>query len=796
MVTTNSCETVAISLGFLNLLSKKVEIVRRFILGLFAAVFCQYGFTQVLNRSGEDSTIFISHDVFLPNYIYSTGSEPWDLDAADLDGDGDMDVALVARMQDAVFLHLNDGKGEFQTNRSFKTLDKPRGIVIADFDLDGDKDIAVLSSLNNRVVIHYQTGKLYFQMTEPVQLKGFATDLAKMDLNGDGHDDLIVTCNNADQLALLIWNQASRNFAPPQYIATIPKPRSLYVHDMNQDGKEDILVGGDQYQIAIHYNESRVFTEMRRLSAPDAVWSLCAADFDKDGDADLAIATYHQGSICIYYNKGVQFDGPHCIRSGDYNFAIRAADLDKDGDIDLVTASSRDGAINVHLNDGKGKFSEKQTFKSGNYNTAMVVTDVDKDLDLDILTVSANDHNLNVHRNIPVNLPEVKKVKLHGYVKDSLRNIPLKGVVELYIRTQSEWISFAAKMSNQQGYYEFEVPYGHQYQLQARVPEYPTKKVELTVPKESEASQREKSIRKDILLIRIDSAFVMGVVKDKKTGEIIPGAIIEFQTVRFESLKKTQSDTKGEFKETLPLGENHLLIVTAPGYQKQIEHFSLREQHYTKGLNLTVYLDKEPPKKQCVEGFVFNANTKAKIPNASIEFSNTDNRPVEIVKTNSQGYYKICLPPGKYYLTGNAKGFVFSEDSVEIENQTVNKDLYLSPIEVDQAYVLRNIYFDYDKATLRPESKVELDRLVKILKENPTMVIEIGGHTDSDGSEEYNLRLSQARAESVMKYLIQAGIEPERLRAKGYGETQPVAPNDTPENKQKNRRTEFKVLKY
>jgi outer membrane protein OmpA-like peptidoglycan-associated protein len=80
------------------------------------------------------------------------------------------------------------------------------------------------------------------------------------------------------------------------------------------------------------------------------------------------------------------------------------------------------------------------------------------------------------------------------------------------------------------------------------------------------------------------------------------------------------------------------------------------------------------------------------------------------------------------------------------------------------------------------------------LQENPTLRVEIAGHTDSDGSELYNLRLSQARAQAVVDYLVSRGISPDRLVARGYGESRPVAPNDTPENKQKNRRTELKIL--
>jgi outer membrane protein OmpA-like peptidoglycan-associated protein len=140
------------------------------------------------------------------------------------------------------------------------------------------------------------------------------------------------------------------------------------------------------------------------------------------------------------------------------------------------------------------------------------------------------------------------------------------------------------------------------------------------------------------------------------------------------------------------------------------------------------------------------------------------------------------------------KGFFPYRDSVIIPESGLKQNFLLTPVQAEKAIVLRNIYFDYDKATLRPESIEELERVLRFLQENTTLRVEISGHTDSDGSELYNLRLSQARAQAVVDYLVSRGISPDRLVARGYGESRPVAPNDTPENKQKNRRTELKIL--
>jgi outer membrane protein OmpA-like peptidoglycan-associated protein len=129
-----------------------------------------------------------------------------------------------------------------------------------------------------------------------------------------------------------------------------------------------------------------------------------------------------------------------------------------------------------------------------------------------------------------------------------------------------------------------------------------------------------------------------------------------------------------------------------------------------------------------------------------------------------------------------------------VDEKPLETSLVFGPLEMKKALdadgeiVLYDILFDYDASTLQQSSDKQLQHVLTLLLENPGLNVEIQGHTDGDGSDECNQKLSQRRAESVLKYLILFGIEPSRLQAKGYGETLSAAPNDTAENKAKNRR--------
>jgi outer membrane protein OmpA-like peptidoglycan-associated protein len=169
------------------------------------------------------------------------------------------------------------------------------------------------------------------------------------------------------------------------------------------------------------------------------------------------------------------------------------------------------------------------------------------------------------------------------------------------------------------------------------------------------------------------------------------------------------------------------------------------------------------------------------------------------LKSSDVGFYQMELPQtGLYRIAAKAEGYLNATDSIDHNDSEMisyTKDIYLKPIEIGTTVRLKNIFFDFDKTSLKSESFVELDKVVEFLTSNPSLEIEIAGHTDSKGTDDYNLNLSQGRAQAVVDYLIGQGIESYRLVARGYGETVPLESNDTDEGRAFNRRVEFTVLK-
>jgi outer membrane protein OmpA-like peptidoglycan-associated protein len=223
----------------------------------------------------------------------------------------------------------------------------------------------------------------------------------------------------------------------------------------------------------------------------------------------------------------------------------------------------------------------------------------------------------------------------------------------------------------------------------------------------------------------------------------------------------------------------------------EIRFIPISKENKDAGPDLTVF-----------KGVISDSETGVPL-GATIEV--TDNEKNEIIATYSSnsetGKYLISLPSGKNYgINVNTEVYLFSSHSFDLTDSTssgyteVKKDIALDKIKVGSKVVLKNIFFDFNKATLRSESIAELNRLVRILDDNATMTIEIGGHTDDKGSDAYNENLSKNRAESVVNYLIKQGVDKSRLTFKGYGESTPIATNETEEGRQENRRVEFEVI--
>jgi outer membrane protein OmpA-like peptidoglycan-associated protein/tetratricopeptide (TPR) repeat protein len=198
-------------------------------------------------------------------------------------------------------------------------------------------------------------------------------------------------------------------------------------------------------------------------------------------------------------------------------------------------------------------------------------------------------------------------------------------------------------------------------------------------------------------------------------------------------------------------------------------------------------------------GKVFDSQTLEGVM-AKLDFIDVDiSQVVATAVANDTGYYRAKLPEGKAYgIEIVATDYLFFLDIVDVSGEDSNEEIYrdfpLDKVEVGATVVLENIFFETNKATLKEESFAQLEQVLKFMNSNPTVRMEISGHTDNTGSLKLNTRLSQARAESVVDYLVEHGIGEGRLDAMGYAFSQPIATNDTAEGRAKNRRVEFKIL--
>lgn len=200
------------------------------------------------------------------------------------------------------------------------------------------------------------------------------------------------------------------------------------------------------------------------------------------------------------------------------------------------------------------------------------------------------------------------------------------------------------------------------------------------------------------------------------------------------------------------------------------------------------------------QGIVYDAKTKKPLGAMVQLYDVTADKLVQQVHSDNElGDYTIVLTEGKQYaLYVSAKNYLLRSLSFDFLNKkelnSLALDVYLDPISSGAAIVLNNLFFPTKKFNLEPQSKTELNKLVQFLNQHKQVKIEISGHTDDVGEEATNLVLSKKRAQSVVEYLSQQGIPLNRLLAAGYGETKPVAKNNSEENRQLNRRIELKIL--
>jgi outer membrane protein OmpA-like peptidoglycan-associated protein len=199
---------------------------------------------------------------------------------------------------------------------------------------------------------------------------------------------------------------------------------------------------------------------------------------------------------------------------------------------------------------------------------------------------------------------------------------------------------------------------------------------------------------------------------------------------------------------------------------------------------------------------VVNKKTK-RVVDAAIKFVDTETGEVFAVKKTKAGTFIVSVPTDKarsFTVSAEKSGFQFRNATVNVKAgekglRILDRLLEMEALAQNRPKILKNLYFDFDKVNLRPASRHELDLLENLMRENPKLIIEVAGHTDFVGTEEYNQKLSERRAWAVVNYLASKGIDRSRLRAKGYGKRIPVATNDDEEEgRELNRRTEFEII--
>ncbi len=215
-------------------------------------------------------------------------------------------------------------------------------------------------------------------------------------------------------------------------------------------------------------------------------------------------------------------------------------------------------------------------------------------------------------------------------------------------------------------------------------------------------------------------------------------------------------------------------------------HFELRE-------------DVRPAKTVFVKGFVYDEKTKRGLPSNVELIDNNTGKPLMVVQTDETGFYFITLPTGRdFTFTVNRMGYLFYSKIYDLKDKMADsiyhENIYLEPLTLNASLVLKNIQFDINEYKIKESSKVELDKVIQLLQQNPEIHISVCGHTDNVGNAADNLLLSSNRAKAVMEYFISKGIASNRLQFKGFGATKPIADNNSDLGRAINRRTEIQII--
>lgn len=287
-------------------------------------------------------------------------------------------------------------------------------------------------------------------------------------------------------------------------------------------------------------------------------------------------------------------------------------------------------------------------------------------------------------------------------------------------------------------------------------------------------------------------------VMDSLTYDLLPKAVVRV-TDGFNYTEELVTGADGRISLCLPIDNQFKITVERKGYLPKRYALSSKGQFTDKDTQMLAEL--VPGTMLSFSGIVRNDENEELIEGALVKISG-GNSFQEITSSDRSGYFDMAIDPKlSYQLAVSKEGFLLHSERFTMHDSLKTKEIRLRPGVINQKLKIRNIYYDLNSASIRRDAHAVLDTLVKIMKDNPYLQVEMGSHTDSRASDEYNEKLSMERAKAVISYLSTRGVDPYRITYAYYGETQLVVPcpdgvECEEEQHQLNRRTEFKIIAY
>mgnify|MGYP006276137065 CR=1 FL=1 len=341
----------------------------------------------------DPSTIFPQ-----TNPTYAAGNEPVSVTAADLDGDGDTDLATANDDSSDVSVLLNNGDGTFaapQTYASpFAPPFAPQSVTAADLDGDGEIDLATANDSSDVASVLLNNGDGTFAAPQTFDIGNSPNGVTAADLDGDGDIDLATVSSlfgDPGSVDVLL-NNGDFSFPNRQTYVAGGGPFGVTAADLDGDGDTDLAVanrGSDDVGVLLN-NGDGTFAPQQTYAAGSEPLSVKAADLDADGDTDLATANGGGADVSVLLNNGDGTYAPGQSYSTGFSRTVTLADLDADGDIDIATANGFLGNdVTVLLNNGDGTFAPQQSYAAGDRPESVTAADLDGDGDLDLATANA-----------------------------------------------------------------------------------------------------------------------------------------------------------------------------------------------------------------------------------------------------------------------------------------------------------------------------------------------------------------------------------------------------------------------